>query len=58
MKRDRLVFPPIRDTPATRRRRLQRRLQEINAQTEREIAALTKSVEKIKSAHQSNNPGQ
>jgi len=36
------------DTPATRKKRLQQRLQEISDKSEQEMAALMKSLEKVK----------
>ncbi len=45
-----------KDTPATRRRRLQQRLKEMSAQNEREMSALMKSVERIKSTFRSKKP--
>jgi hypothetical protein len=39
---------PPRDTPATRKHRLQQRLQELDAQNEREMNALARSIERIK----------
>jgi hypothetical protein len=48
MKRNQLNLPAPKDTPSTRKRRLQQRLQEISERSELEMAALIKSVEKLK----------
>jgi predicted house-cleaning noncanonical NTP pyrophosphatase (MazG superfamily) len=50
MKSNQRKTPEPRDTPATRKRRLQQRLQELSDKSEQELAALMKSVEKVKSA--------
>lgn len=50
MKKKQKPFTPPRETPATRKRRLQQRLQELSDRSEQELAALMKSVEKVKSA--------
>lgn len=42
-----------KDTPATRKKRLQQRLRELNERNEREMSALMKSVERLKSAFRS-----
>ncbi|HUB93270.1 MAG TPA: hypothetical protein VMB52_02095 [Verrucomicrobiae bacterium] len=42
-----------KDAPAARKRRLQQRLRELNEHNEREMNALMKSVERIKSAFRS-----
>lgn len=42
-----------KDTPATRKKRLQQRLKEMSAQNEREMSALMKSVDRIKSTFRS-----
>jgi len=39
-----------KDTPATRKKRLQQRLKEMSERNDREMSALMKSVGKIKSA--------
>jgi len=39
-----------RDTPATRKQRLQQRLKELSDQSEQELAALMKSLEKVKAS--------
>lgn len=41
---------PAHDTPATRKKRLQQRLKEISDKSEQELAALMKSVEKVKTS--------
>jgi len=46
-------FRTPKDTPATRKQRLQQRLQEINTKGEQEIAALIKSVNKVKATFKS-----
>jgi hypothetical protein len=48
--------PRPKDTPATRKRRLQLRLQELSDKSDQEFAALMKSVEKIKSAFRNDKP--
>jgi len=50
MKKHPKGFTTPKDTPATRKRRLQQRLQELSDKSEQEIAAIMKSVEKVKSA--------
>lgn len=50
MKSNKKKFPPPKDTPATRKQRLQQRLQEISDKSDREIAALMTSVNKVKAA--------
>jgi predicted house-cleaning noncanonical NTP pyrophosphatase (MazG superfamily) len=50
MKSNQRKIPQPKDTPATRKRRLQQRLQELSDKSEQELAALMKSVEKVKSA--------
>jgi len=42
-----------KDTPATRNKRLQQRLREINAQNDREMNALTKSIGRIRATFRS-----
>lgn len=49
MKRNQQKLPSPKDTPATRKLRLQQRLQEISDKGEQELAALLKSVGKVKS---------
>jgi hypothetical protein len=46
-------FNTPNDTPATRKKRLQQRLREINDQNDREMSALMKSIERVKSAFHS-----
>lgn len=48
MKRNQKRVPTPRDTPATRKKRLQERLQEISDKSEQELATLMKSIEKLK----------
>jgi diadenosine tetraphosphate (Ap4A) HIT family hydrolase len=55
MKKKQKPFTPPKETPATRKRRLQQRLQELSDRSEQELAALMKSVEKVKSAFRSGN---
>ncbi len=50
MKRKQRRLPSPKDTPATRKQRLQQRLQEISDKGEREIAAIVKSVNKVKTS--------
>jgi hypothetical protein len=54
LKRNQKNIPPPIDTPASRKRRLQKRLQEINARSEQELANIMKSIEQIKSQFKSN----
>jgi hypothetical protein len=56
MKRKQQPTPPPRDTPATRKRRLQQRLQEISDKSEQELSAIMKSIEKVKSTFRSQKP--
>ena len=49
MKKNPKRLISVHDDPATRKRRLQQRLQELNDKTERELDDLMKSVEKVKS---------
>ncbi len=53
MKSNRKNTPPPKDTPATRKRRLQQRLQEISEKSEQELNTLMKSLDKMKSAFRS-----
>lgn len=48
MKKNQHRFTPPRDTPATRKRRLQERLQELSDKSERELAALMQSIDKVR----------
>jgi len=50
MKSKRKNLPSPKDTPATRKQRLQQRLQEISDKGEQEIAAIMKSVNKVKAS--------
>jgi hypothetical protein len=50
VKSNQRKFPPPKDTPATRKQRLQQRLQEISEKSDLELAALKKSVDKVKAA--------
>jgi len=54
MKRNQQPLHLPKDTPATRKRRLQQRLQEISDKSEKELRAITKSLEKVKSTFRSN----
>jgi hypothetical protein len=45
-----------KDTPATRKKRLQQRLREMNDRNDREIGALLKSIDKIKATFRSKKP--
>ncbi len=56
MKQNRHPLTSVHDTPATRKYRLQQRLQEISARSEQELAALLKAVEKVKSSIRSEKP--
>lgn len=53
MKSNQPGYIQPRDTPATRKRRLQQRLQEISDKSEKELAALMKSLERVKSTFHS-----
>lgn len=53
MKKNQPSHIPPRDTPATRKRRLQQRLQEISDKSEQELTTLMKSLDKVKSAFRS-----
>jgi len=44
------------DTPATRKRRLQQRLQEISNKSEQEMAAMMKSIEKVRANFKPKKP--
>jgi hypothetical protein len=48
VKSNQRKFQSPKDTPATRKQRLQQRLQEISEKSEQELAALLKSVSKVK----------
>ena len=48
MKKNQQPSDPHKDTPATRKRRLQKRLDELSNKSEQELAALMRSVEKVK----------
>jgi hypothetical protein len=50
MKSKRKPSHSPKDTPATRKQRLQQRLQEISIKSEQELAAIIKSVDKVKSS--------
>lgn len=56
LKRNQHSFTPLRDTPATRKRRLQKRLQEISDRSEQELVAIMKSIEKVKDTFRINKP--
>jgi len=53
MKKNQQPFLTPKDTPATRKRRLQQRLQEISDKSEQELMSLMKSLDKVKSAFRS-----
>ena len=53
MKSNQKNFSSPKDTPATRKRRLQARLQEISDKSEEELAAIMKSLDKVKAAFKS-----
>ena len=48
MKSNQQKLPNPKDTPSTRKRRLQQRLQELSDRSEQELAAILKTVEKVK----------
>jgi hypothetical protein len=50
MKKHQQPFVTAQDTPATRKRRLQQRLQEISDKSEQELVLLMKSIDKVKTA--------
>ena len=54
MKRNQKSTPEPQDNPSTRKRRLQKRLQELSDRSDREMAALMKSVERMKASLRSN----
>ncbi len=56
MQKRRKIPNPPHDTPATRKLRLQQRLQELSEKGEQELAALMQSVEKARSTLRSNKP--
>jgi len=56
MKSNHKNFPSPKDTPATRKRRLQQRLNEISEKSEQELVALKKTVDKVKAAFKSKKP--
>jgi hypothetical protein len=56
MKRNQQANPTPKDTPATRKRRLQQRLRELSDRSEQEMTSIMKSVEKLKSTFRSNKP--
>lgn len=56
MKSNQKNLPTPKDTPSTRKRRLQQRLQEISERSEAEMAALLSSVEKMKESLRPNKP--
>jgi len=49
MKSNQKKTPQPKDTPATRKKRLQQRLQELSTRSDQELSALMKTVEKVKS---------
>lgn len=50
MKRNQKTFIRPKDTPATRKKRLQERLLEITQRSEKELAAIMQSIDKLKSS--------
>jgi len=54
MKHNQQAFPNPKDTPATRKRRLQQRLRELSDKSEQELSVLMKSIDKLKSGFRSN----
>jgi len=50
MKNHQRNISPPHDTPATRKRRLQARLQEITEKSEQEMATLMKSLDKVRAS--------
>jgi hypothetical protein len=50
VKRKQKNFHQPKDTPATRKQRLQQRLQELSDKSDREIAALLRSVDRVKTS--------
>lgn len=56
MKSNQTSAPQPKDTPATRKRRLQQRLQELSDRSDRELAALMKSVERVKTSFRNTKP--
>lgn len=58
MKRNQKRAPAPRDNPATRKKRLQERLQEISNKSEQELTTLMKSIEKLKDTLKSDKKDQ
>jgi|GEM_PF-1949785 len=56
MKKHHKPLMPPRDTPATRKRRLQERLQELSDKSEKELNALIQSIDKVKASLKSKKP--
>lgn len=50
MKRNQPSFSAPDDTPATRKKRLQQRLAEISDRSEKELRAISKSLEKVRTS--------
>ncbi|HSX42945.1 MAG TPA: hypothetical protein VLF59_02565 [Candidatus Saccharimonadales bacterium] len=50
MKRNQKNFHQPQDTPATRKQRLQQRMQELSDKSDREIASLMRTVDRIKTS--------
>lgn len=46
-----------KDSPAARKRRLKQRLREMNERNDREMNALMKSIERVKSTFRPKKPG-
>lgn len=53
MKRNEQANAKPKDTPVTRKRRLQQRLRELSDRSDQEMANVMKSIEKLKSAFRS-----
>jgi len=56
MKRNQPSFREPEDTPATRKQRLQQRLQEISDKSEKELRAISKSLEKVRTSFRPKAP--
>jgi len=50
VKRNQKNFHQPKDTPATRKQRLQQRMQELSDKSDREIAALMRTVDRVKTS--------
>ena len=56
MKRNQPSFSAPDDSPATRKKRLQQRLAEISDRSEKELRAITKSLDKVRTNFIKKNP--